>query len=367
MNRILFLFFALSLFSLQTNCKSEKNQTIRITGNVMNIHAAKLYIYHFYDPQIPFDSTLISNNKFNFEFKSSESFEPHSVYLSYFDTTENFKRKNLIYLNEFTQHKGKNIYYSNFILEKGLTKISGDMLSKEKLHIKGGIETTAKFETELVDFGFYDSSSSNAANTLNYYRKIIQKYPTSFILFKQIVNNRTSYPISQLSNLIKLFENRFNNTSTYLLLNDYLSRKSAIKPITNLQVKTEQNIPIPLYDTSSKLNLIIVWASWCHPCRLEIPELKKIYQKYSALGLNMNSISIDTDLKDWKRALSEEKMPWPQGITPNENLIKLFDHSAIPLSVLIDKKGFEIKRYTGFDKKNTTNLDSTINTFLTKL
>ena len=56
--------------------------------------------------------------------------------------------------------------------------------------------------------------------------------------------------------------------------------------------------------------LIEFWASWCSPCRGEIPHMRNTYNTYHPKGLNIVSISIDSDPKNWHQAMEEEKMPW---------------------------------------------------------
>lgn len=59
-----------------------------------------------------------------------------------------------------------------------------------------------------------------------------------------------------------------------------------------------------------KYLLIDFWASWCNPCRKEIPNLKKLYKLYADQGFDIVSISIDKKKADWEKALKEEQLPW---------------------------------------------------------
>jgi len=63
-----------------------------------------------------------------------------------------------------------------------------------------------------------------------------------------------------------------------------------------------------LFDTSSKLNMIIIWASWCGPCIQEIPALKQLNEIYASKGLSMTTVSIDDAINLWREALQQEKM-----------------------------------------------------------
>ena len=58
------------------------------------------------------------------------------------------------------------------------------------------------------------------------------------------------------------------------------------------------------------------WASWCGPCRGEIPHLKEAYAKYADKGVAFFSVSIDKSDAAWKKALVEENMPWEQVCAP---------------------------------------------------
>jgi Peroxiredoxin len=84
--------------------------------------------------------------------------------------------------------------------------------------------------------------------------------------------------------------------------------------------------------------LIDFWASWCAPCRREIPNLKELYKKFADKGFQIVSISIDKKEIDWKKALTEEKLAWPNfrdvDVVPDKYKIK-----SIPAMFLIDSRG----------------------------
>lgn len=90
--------------------------------------------------------------------------------------------------------------------------------------------------------------------------------------------------------------------------------------------------------SGKKVVLIDFWASWCAPCRKKIPELKALYEKYKDQGLEIVGISIDKKADDWKKALGEEQLPYPnyldQGETANNWKVR-----AIPALFLVDSTG----------------------------
>lgn len=100
--------------------------------------------------------------------------------------------------------------------------------------------------------------------------------------------------------------------------------------------------PISEYVGKSRLLFIDFWASWCGPCRADIPHLKKVYEKYKDKGLNVLAISFDSNKASWKSALRKLEMPWEQLIESNgtdSDLAKAYQIYGIPYGILLDSKG----------------------------
>jgi thiol-disulfide isomerase/thioredoxin len=107
-----------------------------------------------------------------------------------------------------------------------------------------------------------------------------------------------------------------------------------------------------------KYVLVDFWASWCGPCRKAIPEIKELYSKYRDSGLEVLSVSVDTDNAAWRKAMSEENMPWPQVLSPDKNkTMASFMIIGIPTLYLIDREGKIVEKYTGFSAKLKTQLE----------
>ncbi len=85
-----------------------------------------------------------------------------------------------------------------------------------------------------------------------------------------------------------------------------------------------------------KVALIDFWASWCHPCRMEIPNVKALYAKYKDKGFQVISISTDRDRKAWKKACADEKLQWPSFLDADNKLADLYHVRAIPAMYLFD-------------------------------
>lgn len=130
------------------------------------------------------------------------------------------------------------------------------------------------------------------------------------------------------------------NNSLETFKSSKLIKKGAVIP--NFSIKTPKGEKIFIHDVAakSKYTLIDCWASWCSPCRAEIPSLKKLYADYKDKGFNIIGVSSDTKEVQWIKAIEEDKTVWMHGLQSEYKIVsKLFDIKAIPAYILIDNKG----------------------------
>lgn len=88
-----------------------------------------------------------------------------------------------------------------------------------------------------------------------------------------------------------------------------------------------------------KYLLLDFWASWCKPCRKEIPNILKLYKKYHTDGFEVVSISADTSEAAWKKALDEEKLPWYNDRDGQQGICTLYKVQYYPTIYLLDADG----------------------------
>ena len=93
----------------------------------------------------------------------------------------------------------------------------------------------------------------------------------------------------------------------------------------------------------SKYVLLEFWASWCVPCRLEIPHMKEAYARYRDRGFEIVSFTIDEVREDWEDASTEEDLPWLNlGMGPEADAPVAYNVTGVPQNYLVDAGTGEI-------------------------
>jgi thiol-disulfide isomerase/thioredoxin len=99
---------------------------------------------------------------------------------------------------------------------------------------------------------------------------------------------------------------------------------------------------LSLSSLQGKVVLIDFWASWCGPCRLSNRHLVKLYSKYKSRGFEIFGVSLDENKRDWVKAISKDKISWPQVIDNRgwqASTAIDWNLYQIPTSYLINKDG----------------------------
>lgn len=112
-------------------------------------------------------------------------------------------------------------------------------------------------------------------------------------------------------------------------------------PYTDFAVETPEGTASTLGKLlqNGKPALIDMWASWCGPCRAAIPEVAALHEKYGG-RLQIISLSVDRNKKDWEKAMAEEKMPWTQALATAEGQTVLSEDYGlefIPFMIVINE------------------------------
>lgn len=91
-----------------------------------------------------------------------------------------------------------------------------------------------------------------------------------------------------------------------------------------------------------KITVIDFWASWCGPCRQEMPAMVNLQNKFGRMGLGIIGVSLDEDKDQWQDAVKEMGMTWLQLSDLqgwNNSAAQMYGIRSIPFTIVVDSKG----------------------------
>lgn len=115
------------------------------------------------------------------------------------------------------------------------------------------------------------------------------------------------------------------------------------QPAPELNFVSPSGKNIALSSLKGKVVLIDFWASWCKPCRMENPNVVRLYNEYKDKGFTIYSVSLDKDKARWENAIQQDGLTWPNHVSDlrgwQSEASALYGVTGIPYTVLIDKTG----------------------------
>ncbi len=123
------------------------------------------------------------------------------------------------------------------------------------------------------------------------------------------------------------------------------------KPFTDITLRaatTDEPLAVSSLIESGKWVLIDFWATWCGPCRAEMPYLKAAYKKFADKGFTIYGVSLDSNQSDWLSFLEKEQITWPNvNVYENDEpdpIVEKYAIRSIPTNFLISPEGVIVAR-----------------------
>jgi peroxiredoxin len=110
-------------------------------------------------------------------------------------------------------------------------------------------------------------------------------------------------------------------------------------PATNFTLKSATGENIRLSEYRGQVVLLNFWASWCGPCRQEMPKLDDLHQKYESLGFTVFGVNVEQDRKMADKILKDIPVTFPVLFDDENGVSDQYDVDAMPLTLLIDRDG----------------------------
>jgi len=110
-------------------------------------------------------------------------------------------------------------------------------------------------------------------------------------------------------------------------------------PAPDFSLQTRAGNEIALSDYAGQVVMINFWASWCGPCRQEMPLLEDLYQRYEPMGFTLLGVNVDEDSSDALAYLEEVSVSFPVPLDTENYVSKAYDVIAMPSTVLVGRDG----------------------------
>jgi len=108
-------------------------------------------------------------------------------------------------------------------------------------------------------------------------------------------------------------------------------------PAFTLAARSGQDVSLAQY--KGQVVMINFWASWCGPCRQEMPLLESIYKKYNKMGFTMLGVNVEPDSNAANEWLKATPVSFPILYDRDSKVSKLYDVAGMPSTVIIDRSG----------------------------
>ncbi|MEM7562102.1 MAG: TlpA disulfide reductase family protein [Pseudomonadota bacterium] len=114
---------------------------------------------------------------------------------------------------------------------------------------------------------------------------------------------------------------------------------SATGPAPNFTLKSLEGKNLKLSEMRGDVILINFWASWCGPCRKEMPLLNALHNKYEPLGFKVVGINVEENSADARGFMRDFPVDFPILLDSTNKVSKLYDVVAMPTTVVVDRDG----------------------------
>ena len=340
------------LFStvLLTACQSN---SYKISGEVKGLtDGDTLFLTHDLQTGYPSDTLIVENGRFALT-GTTDSTSLCMIYSA---------SRNEINIPFFVESGNITIHLTE---EPGASRVSGTLCNDQWQQLNDSVMTIGKEINQIAEHIYGGNvSEEEQKKGMEKIDRLNQRFSAMLVkcVEKNIDNEfgyflLTYYPEELIDNnqrtrLINLLPEQMRKRSAIQQMQQLLTNASKTAEgasITDFTQKGLDGNDVSLMEEikKNKITVIDFWASWCGPCRQEMPFMLQLYEQLHAKGLGFIGISLDNEETAWKQATETLGVKWPQmsDLKGWENEIaQYFNVTSIPHTIVVDQQGKILRR-----------------------
>jgi peroxiredoxin len=348
--------FCLTAITLLGSCsQGKKGGNFELKGNFTDSKGETIYLEKLSGQQpVVVDSTTI-DEKGNFEFGN---YTPKIGFYRVKVTPQNFAMLVLDSSDKVTlsgsikdlgnSYKAEGSPETKVFLEYNEISKARDIRLDSLNKAFQAIMETNKLDSKKMDSlsKHFEGPYNSIVKTAN--SKLLEKLKQNSSMYSSLIAIQALEPDQYAdvykeldAGLTKKFPNDNNIKMFHTMVNAMLATAIG-QPAPEINLTSPDGNEIALSSFKGKIVLIDFWASWCGPCRKEMPNVVKAYAKFKGKGFEIYGVSLDNDKGRWIEAIAKDGITWPQVSDLKQwgsDVVKLYNIQGIPYTVLLDKEG----------------------------
>lgn len=340
------------------SCDNKDTNSYKLEGDAIGFeNGTEIYVFTLENQQPKaVDTLIVTDGKFSATYPSNDSYNLNFLRINevngsvlYFPENEDMKA--VVYKDSLQASRvsggDQNDAYSKFV---------DRMVSfNEEKQSSMEVFRDAREANDTATIAQLQSKNLNLMAKETEFKKEFLKENTNSLfavmLISEMVGRKEITPV-EASTYIENLDPKLAKSELVLDLKkglESLKKASVGSPAPDFSAPTPTGEMMSLKDALGKYTIIDFWASWCKPCRIENPNVVKVYNKYHDKGLNIISVSLDKDTQrdQWLKAIQDDKMDWYHVSNLkfwNDPIAQQYNIRSIPATFLLDENGVIIDK-----------------------